>query len=312
MSFTTDTKQELSKILPANKCCQLAEIAGFLCFSASYPVMNGKLGIKLSIDSPSTARLFINLIREYFGSKTAFSMGEPKAITKEKTYNLYISSDMNAEQILREVGILKVREGSNVFDNWIADGITKKRCDKKACLRGIFLSSGTISDPAKSYYFGIGCNNKERAKEVQKLINSFGLKSKVTERKNRYIVYIKEREQIADLLNIIGAGNQYFKFQDVMITKDLKNKANRGINCDAANLDKRVGAAQKHIAAIKLIDSVKGIESLPDKLYITALKRMEFPELALSDLAKEVDPKLTKSGLNHRLNKISEIADKLR
>ncbi|MBR5926599.1 MAG: DNA-binding protein WhiA, partial [Firmicutes bacterium] len=87
---------------------------------------------------------------------------------------------------------------------------------------------------------------------------------------------------------------------------------NRGINCDAANLDKRVGAAQKHIAAIKLIDSVKGIESLPDKLYITALKRMEFPELALSDLAKEVDPKLTKSGLNHRLNKISEIADKLR
>ncbi len=125
-------------------------------------------------------------------------------------------------------------------------------------------------------------------------------------------MYIKEGEQISDFINILGASSSYFKFQDVIITKDMKNKANRIINCTAANLDKAVNAAQKQIADIKLIDEVKGIETLPDKLFITAKKRLEFPELGLSELAREFEPELTKSGLNHRLAKISAIADKMR
>jgi hypothetical protein len=311
MSFTSDTKLELSKIVPDKKCCQLAEIAGFLRFSASFPVSGGKLGIRVVLDSPASARLFYSLIKSYFGSKSASSIGEPKAITKEKTYNVTISSDMNATQILREVGILTVKEGYNVFDDWISPSVIKKRCDKKAVLRGIFLSSGTIADPSRTYYFGVSCPNIERAKELVKLINSFGLKAKIADRNSRYIVYIKDREQISDLLNILGASGQYFKFQNVMITKDLKNRANRGMNCNAANLDKSVNAAQKLISDIKLIEEKRGLDILPERLYITAQKRMEFPELGLSELAKEIDPDLSKSGLNHRLRKISEIAAKL-
>lgn len=311
MSFTSDTKLELSKIVPDKKCCQLAEIAGFLRFAASFPVSGGKLGIRVVLDSPASARLFYSLVKSYFGSKSAPSIGEPKAITKEKTYNVTISSDMNATQILREVGILTVKEGYNVFDDWISPSVIKKRCDKKAVLRGIFLSSGTIADPARTYYFGVSCPNMERAKELVKLINSFGIKAKIADRNSRYIVYIKDREQISDLLNILGASGQYFKFQNVMITKDLKNRANRGMNCNAANLDKSVNAAQKLISDIKLIEEKRGLDILPERLYITAQKRMEFPELGLSELAKEIDPDLSKSGLNHRLKKISEIAAKL-
>lgn len=313
MSFTSDTKQELSRIIPDRKCCQLAEIAGFLRVAGSITIMgNGKLGIRVYIDSPYIARSFITLVKEYFGAKTALSIGEPKAITKEKTFVLDITSDMNAEGILREVGMLGVKEGSNYFDDWIAAEVLKKRCDKKAALRGLFLASGSVSDPAKSYHMEIPTESEFRAKEISKLVNSFGLKSKVSKRKNRYIVYLKESEQISDFLNIIGASSQYFKFQDVMITKDMKNQANRIINCTAANLDKTVNAAQKQIADIKYIDEVKGIETLPDKLYVTARKRLEFPELGLAELAKEFDPEITKSGLNHRLAKISSIADKMR
>lgn len=312
MSFSRDTKLEISKIVPDRKCCQLAEIAGFLCFAGSVTMSGKGIGIRVYIDSPAVARLFITLVKEYFGAKTALSLGEPKAITKEKTFVLNITPDMNAEQILREVGMLGVKEGSNYFDDWIAANVIKKRCDKKAALRGIFLASGSISDPSKSYHMEITCDKENRAKEVSKLINSFGLKSKIVIRKNRYVVYIKEGEQISDFINIIGASSQVLKFQDVMITKDIKNKANRISNCEAANLDKTVNAAQKQIADIELIDSVRGIETLPDRLYETAKKRLEFRELGLAELAKEFDPELTKSGLNHRFAKIAEIAAKIR
>ncbi len=312
MSFTTDTKLELSRIIPDKKCCQLAEIAGFIRFAGTATLEAGGLGLRVYIDSPASARLFVTLIKEYFGAKTAILIGEPKAITKEKTYVLYINSEMNAEQIMREVGMLGVREGSNYFDDWISPEITKKRCDKKAALRGIFLAGGSVSDPTRSYHMEIPCDGEPRAREVSRLINSFGLKSKITERKNKSVVYIKEGEQISDFINIIGAQSQYFRFQDVMITKDMKNKANRISNCEAANLDKSVNAAQKQLADIRLIDSHRGIESLPDKLYITAKKRLEFPDLGLAELAKEFEPALTKSGLNHRLIKIAEIAAKIR
>lgn len=312
MSFSADTKLELSKLIPDKKCCQLAETAGFLRFAGTATLEAGGLGIRVYIDSPAVARLLITLIKEYFGAKTALSIGEPRAAVKEKTYVLHINSEMNAEQILREIGMLGVREGSNYFDEWISPEIIKKRCDKKAVLRGIFLAGGYVADPAKSYHMEISCDSGQRAREVVRLLNSFGLKAKITERKKRFVVYIKESEQISDFLSLIGAQAQFFKFQDVMITKDMKNKANRISNCEAANLDKSVNAAQKLISDIKLIDELKGIETLPDKLYITAKKRMEFPDLGLAELAKEFEPKLTKSGLNHRLGKIAEIAAKMR
>ena len=188
MSFSSDTKLELVRIVPDKKCCQLAEIAGFLRFAGGITIMgNGKLGIRVYIDSPAIARLFINLVKEYFGAKTALSIGEPRSINKDKTFILNITSEMNAEQILREVGMLGVKEGSNYFDDWIGADVIKKRCDKKAALRGVFLAIGSVSDPAKSYHLELPTDSEPRAKELSKLVNSFGLKSKLTKRKNKYI-----------------------------------------------------------------------------------------------------------------------------
>lgn len=310
MSFTSETKNELTKVPADKKCCQLAEIAGFLRFAGSITLSGGKLGIKVTTDNAAVARLFITLMKDYFGAKTSLALGEATPLARGRIYELFITPDMNSEQILRETGILGVKEGSNFITDGLPSDIIKKRCCKKAALRGIFMGCGNVSDPSKGYHLELVCASSYMAGDVKKLVNSFGLKAKVAERKGKHVVYIKEGEQISDFLNIIGASGQFFKFQEVRMVKEMVNKTNRISNCESANLDKAINAAQKHLAAIKKIEENRGLASLPPKLRETALIRRDNPELSLADLAELFDPPLKKSGLNHRLAKILEIAEK--
>jgi DNA-binding protein WhiA len=312
MSFSSDIKLEISKMIPEKKCCQLAEIAGFLRFAGSITLSSGRMGVKVSTDNPAVARTFIVLVRDYFGAKSALSLGEARAVTRSRVYELNITADMNAEQILREVGILGVREGSNYITDGISQDVVRRRCCKKAALRGIFMASGSVSDPAKSYHMEIVCASEYMAQDVRKLVNSFGLRARTAPRKDKYIVYLKDGEQILDFLSILGCSSQLFRFQDVRIIKENKNRANRINNCESANLDKTVNAAQRQLEDIRVISSAAGLDVLPDKLRETALLRLENPELSLSELAELFDPPLKKSGLNHRFAKISEAADRYR
>ena len=311
MSFTSDLKTELTKLVPESKCCQLAEITGFMRFAGSI-TLRGGLGIKLSTDNPAVARKFISLVKAYFGSKTALSLGEPASPAKSKIYVLDITPDMNAEQILRETGMLSVKEGSNYITDGIAQSVIKKRCCKKAALRGIFMAAGSVSDPLKAYHMEISCGSSYMAKDVSKLLASFGLKSGISERRGKFIVYIKDGDEILDFLGVLGANGQYFEYQEVRITKGMRNRTNRAQNCMNANLDKTVGAAQKQLEAIEKIEnSLWGLGILGDKLQQTAVLRKENPELSLAELAELFDPPIKKSGLNHRRAKIVEIAENL-
>lgn len=310
MSFTSDTKKELTQLAPDKKCCALAEIAGFLRFAGSIVINDGKMGIKISTENPAVARLFITMIKNHFDTKSALSIGEAGTLSKGRTYDLMISAEMNAEQILRETGILGQKEGGNYLKEGIDPDLVKRRCCRKAMIRGIFLATGSISDPEKGYHLEIVCIDENIARDVKKLINSFGLKSKYIFRKNRYVVYIKECEQIIDFLNILGAHGQLFRFENVRITKELRNKTNRISNCDNANFDRTLNAAQKQLADIRIIEKTRGLYSLPPKLKETALLRIENPELSLAELAEMFDPPLKKSGLNHRFAKLAEIAGK--
>ena len=309
MSFTSDVKKELTTINAGKKCCQLAEITGFLRFAGSMKLGSGSVGVKISTDNPAVLRLFITLIRDYFGTKGALSIADSDLpLSKGKTYGLEITPEMNSEGILREAGILGVKEGRNYIRDGLSADIIKKRCCKKACLRGIFLAAGMITNPAKAYQLEISCGSEYMAQDVKRLVGSFGLKPKTFKRRSKYIVYLKDAEQIADFLGFIGASNQLFKFENVRITKEMKNAANRVSNCETANLQRAVNAAQKQIADIKHIEQTVGLDSLPEKLRQTAKLRMENPELSLADLAQLFDPPIAKSGLNHRLAKLSEIS----
>jgi DNA-binding protein WhiA len=312
MSFAADVKKELTQGQPDKKCCMLAEIAGFLRFAGSIVISGGRIGLKITTENPAVARALITMIKRYFGSKTALSIGETAPLSRGRLYELIITPEMNAEQILREAGILVVREGSNSLAEGLDPELMKRRCCRKAMLRGIFMAAGSINDPEKDYHLEIVCGSEALARDVKKLINSFGLRSKYLERKKRYVVYIKECEQIIDFLNILGAHGQLFRFEDVRITKELRNKTNRISNCDSANFERTVNASQRQLADIRAIRSSGGLEALPLKLRQTALMRLEHPEVSLAELAEMFEPPLKKSGINHRFLRLSQIAAELR
>ncbi len=312
MSFTSDIKKELTSLDTSRKCCQLAQLTGYIRFAGSIVIIGGKPGLKVTTDNPAVARLFITLVKSYFGTKTSLSVGSGQFMRKGHTYSLTITPEMNSEAILREVGILGVLEGSNYIKDGLESSNYRKRCCKKAALRGIFLAAGSVSDPGKAYHLEISCANETIASDVKRLLGSFGLRAKVVERRGKEVVYIKDAEQISEFLTVIGSTNQLFKFENVRISKEMKNEANRKNNCEIANMDKTVNAAQKIISDIRYIDRTVGLDYLPAKLQVTARLRLDNPELSLADLAAIFDPPIGKSGLNHRLAKISEIATELK
>lgn len=313
MSFSSETKNELARIETEKKCDSLAEIAGFLRMCGSVKLVGGgRMDVKLTTENPAIARRFMKLIKSYFGAKVNLMVAENNLTKKGHFYELTINSDMNAEQILREAGILRVQEGCNYISDDIPSDLIKKRCCKKAFLRGAFLGSGTVSDPEKGYHVEIVCSSEPLATDVRRLINSFGLHAKMVHRKSNIGVYLKESEQIGDFLNLLGAHGQLLEFENVRVIKDVRNKTNRIVNCESANLDKTVGAASRQIESIHLIESTRGLASLPEKLEQAARLRLEHPEAALGELADLCDPPMKKSGLNHRFAKIDEIAEKIR
>jgi len=313
MSFSANTKNELSRIEPERKCCELAEIAGFIRMCGTIKISGGgKLNVKLTTENPAVARHFKKLIRDYFGAKANLIIVQTTILKKGHLYELTIDAGMNAEQILRETGILLVREGCNYISDGIYSDLIKTKCCKKTYLRGVFLGAGTISDPEKGYHLEIVCNSENLSNDVKKLVNSFGLHSKIVTRKKSYIVYIKEAEQIIDFLNILGAHGQLLDFENIRIVKEMRNKTNRISNCDSANLDKTLNASDKQMENIMLIEKTRGISSLPDKLFEVARLRIENPEASLIELAEMLQPPIGKSGINHRFKKIEEIAEKIR
>lgn len=313
MSFSSDTKKELAHVKPQKKCCMLAEIAGFMRMCGSIHLAGGgKFNIVMTTEHPAAARHYKTLIKEYFGIDAELAVGQGNGLKKGRSYLLSIGPENLSEQILRETGILMVKEGMNYISDGIYDGLIRTKCCRKACLRGIFLASGTITDPEKSYHLEFNCGSQILAGDVKKLINSFvDLHAKISARKKNYAVYVKEAEQIIDILAIMGAHSQIFAFEDVRITKEIRNKANRINNCDNANIDKTLKAAEKQLSWIRRIEAEKGLDFLPDKLRQAAVLRLENPEATLQELADMMDPPMKKSGLNNRFRKIEELAGKL-
>ncbi len=313
MSFSADVKNEMARSEEEKRCCMLAEIAGFIRMCGSVKLSGrGKFDLRLTTENPAIARLFLKRIKSYFGVGANLKIGQSNLLKKGHVYELTIGTEDNAEQILRETGILRVREGSNYFADDISSDITRTRCCKRAYLRGTFLGAGTISHPEKGYHMEIVCSSELLAGDLKRLINSFGFRAKVTGRKNSFVVYLKESEQISDFLALLGASNQVMEFENVRIVKELRNKTNRIVNCESANLDKTIDSAARQMETIRLIQSKRGLASLPEKLREIAELRLEHPESSLTELGQLLEPPLKKSGVNHRFRKIEEIAEKLR
>lgn len=313
MSFASETKNELARIMPEKKCCMLAEIAGFMRLAGSIKLVGGgRFEIMMTTQNAAVARHYKTLIKNYFSIDTSVGVGEGSAPRKGNSYVLSIGPENLSEQILRETGILMVKEGMNVISDGIYDGLIKSKCCRKAYLRGAFLAAGTINNPEKEYHFEITIGTEKLAKEMRRVINSFAdISAKIVARKKGYGVYLKKGEQVRDTLGIMGASSQFLNFDNVMMIKGLKAESYRASNLIDANIDKSINASEKQIGWIKKIQEKRGLDFLSPKLREAAELRLQYPEIGIAELGQMMKPPLSKSGINNRLKRIENIAKEL-
>lgn len=292
MSFSSEVKEELSKHLGKSRHCQIAELAAMLVFEGKISVQESGEGICLNSDN------------EILSAKYRLLLG--KLLHSE-------ADDPDAQQkILEMVKMWDETTQKPAMSECVNGILIQQTCCKRAYIRGAFLAGGSISNPQKSYHFEIVCGKEAQAEQLRNVINSFGMDAKIVERKNHYVVYLKEGSQIVDILNIMEAHVALMNLENVRILKEMRNTVNRKVNCETANISKTVNAAVKQLDDITYIRDTAGLDSLPDNLKQMAELRLEYPEAPLKELGTYLDPPVGKSGVNHRLKKISMIADELR
>ncbi|CEN80020.1 DNA-binding protein WhiA [Paraclostridium sordellii] len=312
MSFSAETKNELARVFSNDKCCNISELSAIVRLSGSIQLAGyKKLNLKISTELNSIARKVFKLLKSNFGINTEISVNKNQMLKRNSSYVLMVTSDMGAENLLRELGILSREEGFFTMNKVPEDLIKDNECIR-AFIRGAFLGGGSISDPEKNYHLEFVANNEEFAESLKNLINSLGFNAKTVSRKNNYVVYLKESEQISDLLNIIGAHQALLSLESTKIVKEMRNNVNRLVNCETANLSKTVNAAVRQIENIKYIQSKVGLDHLPPNLREIAELRVDNEDLTLKELGEMASPELSKSAVNHRLRKIEQIADDLR
>ena len=312
MSFSTETKNELARVVSEDKCCNVTELAALVRLAGSIQIVGyKKINLKITTELNSIARKIFKLLKQNFNINTTISVNKNQMLKRNNSYVLMVTSEMGSEKLLKELGIIAHGEAFYTVNKVPTDLIKHDEC-KRAFIRGAFLGGGSISDPEKNYHMEFVTNNKDFANSLKDLINSLEFNCKIVSRKNNYVVYIKESEQISDLLSVIGAHNALFSLQNTKIVKEMRNNVNRIVNCETANLSKTVNAAVRQVENIRLIEDTIGISSLPENLQEIARIRIECEDMSLKELGEMLNPPIGKSGVNHRLRKIEEIANDIK
>jgi hypothetical protein len=314
VSFSSKAKNEICRLSDEKDCCKLAEISAIIKTSGTINIRPKQgLSFKISTENPAIARKVFTLLKDLFGIHTQILVKKNNSLKKNNIYLLLVKGDMGAKDILIKTGILRENPNKTLsIANKIPQEMIRKNCCKRAYIRGAFLGGGSVSNPEKTYHLEFVMSTFDFAEELMKLINSFNLNAKVIDRKNNFVVYIKEGEQIVDLLNIIGAHSALLDLENVMIYKEIRNNVNRLVNCETANLSKTVDAAVRQIESIKFIQKKIGLKKLPPNLKEIAEIRMKYPDLSLKELGEMMNPPIGKSGVNHRLRRIEKIAEELK
>ncbi|MCF6410240.1 DNA-binding protein WhiA [Pseudalkalibacillus salsuginis] len=307
MSFASDTKKELTK-LELKKCCSKAELSALIRMNGSISIANREIILDIPTENAAIARRIYTLIKQLYGYPAELLVRKKMRLKKNNVYIVRIKHD--SRTLLNELDIMG--EGFS-FKRDVSKEITKKSCCKRSYLRGAFLAGGSLNHPETSYHLEIFSMYEEHTQSLLELMNSFDLNAKMLERKKGFIIYLKEGEKISEFLTLIGAHNALLYFEDVRIMKDMRNSVNRLVNCETANLNKTVGASMRQVENIRLIERELGLEKLPDKLREIAELRVKYQDVTLQELGELVTSgPISKSGINHRLRKLDEMANKIR
>lgn len=295
MSFSSTVKEELSRKISSARHCQLAELAAIYCFCGSFVQKNNE-----------NSEIFFNLENVLVANK-CFTL-------LKKAFTIYFGDDYSHNIIfdenLLQIRITKQEFVDKLYNVLTSESVTERGCCRRAYLRGAYLCGGSITDPLKSYHLEIVCRDKESANRILKLFLTFDIDAKLIERGKYQVVYIKDSSTIVLALNVCEAPVALMEYENAIIVKEMRNSINRQNNCDVANLNKTVAAAQDIISDIKYLIGTKEYDDLPENVKEVAMLRVEYPDASLKELGEMLDPPLGKSGVNHRLRKLSAMARK--
>lgn len=313
MTFSSRVKEELSYQTGSAMHCRIAEMAALVSLAGHVEESpEGKISIKFCTESLAVARKCFTITKKTYNIECDVHLRSHIHTGKNRTYIIEIRDDFAARRILSSIKFFKSIEQGGENHPLVSPLIYQKACCKRAFLRGVFLCAGSISEPEKTYHFEIVCATQQWAEQICDMMKTFNIDGKWITRKKYYVVYIKEASQIVDILNVMEAHVSLMALENVRILKEMRNSVNRRVNCETANISKTVSAAVKQIEDITYIRDTVGFSGLTEGLREIAQLRLEYPEASLVELGKLLSTPVGKSGVNHRLRKLSTFADELR
>lgn len=308
MSYASDVKKELTTLEIHEEGNGKAELMALIRMNGSLSIENHHFVLSVQTENPATARRIYSLLKQFYQIESELIVRRKMKLKKNNLYIVKLRN--NSERVLNDLNILNGFQIEQTVPLDFLDNDLKVR----SYLRGAFLATGSVNNPETGrYHLEIYSLYEEHNDTICEMMNRYHLNARKTERRSGYITYLKEAEKIADFLSLIGATNSMLKFEDIRIVRDMRNSVNRIVNCETANLNKVADAANRQIENIKYLDEHLGLDSLPEKLQEVAVVRVAHPELSLKELGELIPGgPISKSGVNHRLRKINEMADKLK
>lgn len=311
MSFSSTVKNEICHQPIGNACCILAELSALVRTTGLISLKgNNQISLDFSTENAALARRIYSLLKKRYNMPAGVKVSKGRKLKRNNNYKITYMGD--AERLLRDVQIIDTASiNPFAFNRSIPFSLLEEECCKRSYVKGVFLGCGSISDPEKGYHLEFVNNSEQHAQDFSKLLTNYNLKVRIVVRKNYFVNYLKESEQIVDVLNIIGAYSALLEVENIRIVKEMRNNINRVINCESANLTKTIDASLKQIDNINIIKNAVGLDKLPAPLLEVALIRLDNPDISLKELGEMLNPPISKSGVNHRFKKIEEIAEKI-
>ncbi|APZ49403.1 DNA-binding protein WhiA [Jeotgalibaca sp. PTS2502] len=307
MSYASEVKKELTT-LEVHREHAKAELTALIRMNGSVSIYNQSLVLNIQSENAAIARRMYSLLKDHYNSEGELLVRRKMKLKKNNIYIVRLKHGVR--ELLDE---LEIFDGLS-FKTHVSEEIMMNEQKQRSYLRGAFLAGGSVNSPETSrYHLEIYSNYEDHNQDICQIMNQFDFNARTIERRNGYITYLKEAEKIADFLALVGAHNSMMRFEDIRIVRDMRNSVNRLVNCENANMNKTIDAAAKQIENIEFIDEMVGLDKLPIKLKEIAVLRLENPDVSLKELGEMVPSgEISKSGINHRIRKINEYADKLR
>ncbi len=311
MSFASDVRGELARTPMEDACCARSELtAALLCSGGIAWRGRERYAVKLTASEAPTVRRYFAMLKRFYGIIGQIRALSGDTLNNQTRYQLAVPEE-EALRLLHELELLD--EGAPFGLRALpVDETVRYSCCRKSFVRAAFTMCGAVSHPDRDYHIEIAVSTEALALFIVEQLAAFDIEAKISPRKSKLVVYLKRAEDISDMLSLLGAGKAMMAFENVRVKKEVSNRVNRQLNCDNSNINRSMNAAEAQIRDIQYIDSELGLDKLPRTLRDMAFTRVNNPEMPLAELGELMEPPLGKSGVNARLRRITDIAEKLR